>query len=47
VILVSHDRHFLAQITNRVFRIDLGEKQIYEGGFAEYLNLSMHDGRAH
>jgi len=47
VIVVSHDRHFLSQITNRVFRIDHGEMQIYEGGFAEYLNSSMHDGKAH
>jgi ATP-binding cassette subfamily F protein 3 len=47
VIVVSHDRHFLSQISNRVFRIDHGEMQIYEGGFAEYLNSSMHDGRAH
>ncbi len=47
VIVVSHDRHFLSQISNRVFRIDHGEMQIYEGSFAEYLNSSMHDGRAH
>lgn len=47
VIVVSHDRHFLSQISNRVFRIDHGEMQIYEGGFTEYLNSSMHDGRAH
>lgn len=47
VIVVSHDRHFLSQITNRVFRIYHGEMQIYEGGFAEYLTSSMHDGRAH
>ncbi len=47
VIIVSHDRHFLSQITNRVFRIDHGEMQIYEGGFKEYLNSAMHDGKAH
>jgi ATP-binding cassette subfamily F protein 3 len=47
VIIVSHDRHFLSQITNRVFRIDHGEMQIYEGGFKEYINSSMHDGKAH
>lgn len=47
IIIVSHDRHFLSQITNRVFRIDHGEMQIYEGGFKEYLSSSMHDGRAH
>ncbi len=47
LIIVSHDRHFLTQITNRVFRIDHGEMQIYEGGFKEYLNSSLHDGKAH
>ncbi len=47
VIIVSHDRHFLSQITNRVFRIDHGEMQIYEGSFKEYLSSSMHDGKAH
>lgn len=47
VLVVSHDRHFLAQITNRVFRIDHGEMQIYEGGFKEYLSSSMDDGKAH
>lgn len=47
VIMVSHDRHFLSQITNRVFRINDGEMHAYEGGFAEYLESSMHDGKAH
>jgi ATP-binding cassette, subfamily F, member 3 len=47
VIMVSHDRHFLSQITNRVFRINDGEMHTYEGGFAEYLGSSMHDGKAH
>ena len=47
VIVVSHDRHFLSQISNRVFRIAHSEMQIYEGGFTEYLNSSMHDGRAY
>jgi ATP-binding cassette subfamily F protein 3 len=47
VMIVSHDRHFLSAITNRVFRIDHGEMQIYEGGFKEYLSSSLDDGRAH
>ena len=47
IIVVSHDRHFLSQITNRVFRLDQGEMNIYEGGFKEYLNSSMNDSRAH
>ncbi len=47
VILVSHDRHFLSEVTNRVFRINQGEMHIYEGGFAEYLQSAMNDNHAH
>ncbi len=36
VILVSHDRHFLHSLVNRVFEIDHGEMRIYEGGYAYY-----------
>ncbi len=37
VILVSHDRHFLRSLTNRVFEIDHGEMRIYEGDYDYYL----------
>jgi len=47
VILVSHDRHFLCEVTNRVFRINQGEMHIYEGGFSEYLHSDMNDNHAH
>jgi ATP-binding cassette subfamily F protein 3 len=47
LVVVSHDRHFLKQITNRVFKIDHGEMHVYEGGYAEYLESSQHDARAH
>jgi ATP-binding cassette subfamily F protein 3 len=47
LVVVSHDRHFLKQITNRVFKIDHGEMHVYEGGFAEYLESAQHDARAH
>ena len=36
VILVSHDRHFLHCLVNRVFEIDHGEMRIYEGDYAYY-----------
>ncbi len=36
VILVSHDRHFLTSLVNRVFEIDHGELRIYEGDYAYY-----------
>jgi ATP-binding cassette subfamily F protein 3 len=47
VILVSHDRHFLSEVTNRVFRINQGEMHVYEGGFGEYLSSAMNDNHAH
>ncbi len=37
VILVSHDRHFLRSLVNRVFEIDHGEMRIYEGDYDYYL----------
>ena len=36
VIIVSHDRHFLHQISNRVFEVDRHQLRIYEGGFDYY-----------
>ena len=40
VILVSHDRHFLRAIVNRVFEIDHGEMRVYEGNYDDYLTKS-------
>jgi ATP-binding cassette, subfamily F, member 3 len=37
VLLVSHDRYFLREITNRVFEIDRGMIKIYEGDYSFYL----------
>ena len=37
VILVSHDRHFLRSLVNRVFVISHGEMQVYEGDYAYYM----------
>ena len=37
VLLVSHDRHFLRQLVDRVFEIDHGEMRIYEGNYNYYL----------
>jgi ATP-binding cassette subfamily F protein 3 len=36
VILVSHDRFFLRSIATRVFELDHGELQIYEGNYDYY-----------
>jgi len=40
VVLVSHDRHFLRSLVNRVFEIDHGEMRIYEGDYEYYLSKS-------
>jgi len=39
VVLVSHDRHFLKSVANRVFEVDHGEMRVYEGNFEYYLGL--------
>jgi len=41
VMVVSHDRHFLRQITNRVFEIRDGELRTYEGNYDEYLEMKV------
>jgi ATP-binding cassette subfamily F protein 3 len=43
VILVSHDRHFLRSLVNRVFEIDHGEMIPYEGDYEYYLQKSGHE----
>jgi ATP-binding cassette subfamily F protein 3 len=40
VLLVSHDRHFLKQVTNKVFELGRGELHSYEGTYTEYLQRS-------
>ena len=40
ILLVSHDRHFLRSLVNRVFEIDHGEMRIYEGDYDYYLRSS-------
>ncbi|MBT0653269.1 ABC-F family ATP-binding cassette domain-containing protein [Geomobilimonas luticola] len=45
VVLVSHDRHFLRSLVNRVFEIDHGEMRVYEGNYGYYLHKAH--GEAH
>jgi ATP-binding cassette subfamily F protein 3 len=40
VVLVSHDRHFLRALVNRVAEIDHGEMRVYEGDYDYYLHKS-------
>lgn len=37
VMLVSHDRHFLREVTNRVFEVDHGALHVYEGNYEYYI----------
>ncbi|MGA7826746.1 MAG: ABC-F family ATP-binding cassette domain-containing protein [Geobacteraceae bacterium] len=43
VVLVSHDRHFLRCLVDRVFEIDHGEMRIYEGDYSYYLEKTRND----
>jgi ATP-binding cassette subfamily F protein 3 len=40
VVLVSHDRHFLRCLVNRVFEIDHGQMLSYDGDYDYYLHKS-------
>jgi ATP-binding cassette, subfamily F, member 3 len=46
VVLVSHDRHFLRCLINRVFEIDHGEMRIYNGNYEYYLETTGREHRA-
>jgi len=37
MLFVSHDRHFLRQLSNRVLEIDGGKVTVYGGGYGEYV----------
>lgn len=38
VMIVSHDRHFLREVSNRVFEVDHGALNIYEGNYEYYVS---------
>jgi ATP-binding cassette subfamily F protein 3 len=44
VILVSHDRHFLRLLVDRVIEVDHGEMRTYEGNYDYYLSKTHHLG---
>ncbi len=46
VVLVSHDRHFLRSLVDRVFEIDHGEMRVYEGDYEYYLRKTGREVRA-
>jgi ATP-binding cassette subfamily F protein 3 len=46
VALVSHDRHFLGSLVNRVFAIDHGQMQVFDGSYDDYLEKTAREQRA-
>lgn len=46
VVLVSHDRHFLKEVTNRTFLVSDHKLRIFEGGYQEFLTSQQGDARA-
>ena len=43
VILVSHDRHFLRLLVDRVIEVDHGEMRLYDGNYDYYLSKTHHN----
>ena len=46
VVLVSHDRHFLKEVTNRTYLVKDHKLRVYEGGYKEFLESQQGDVRA-
>ena len=38
MLFVSHDRHFLRKLSNRVLELGEGKPKLYGGGYAEYVD---------
>jgi len=43
MLFVSHDRHFLAALSNRVLELGSGPPHLYGGGYAEYVAQTGHE----
>ena len=43
LLLVSHDRHFLSALTNRVLELDGSTPRVYGAGYADYVGASGHE----
>ncbi len=43
MLFVSHDRHFLAGLSNRVLELDGGEARRYDGGYLECVEQAQHE----
>ena len=47
LLLVSHDRRFLAALTNRVLELTPGSARVYGGGYLEYVDRQRPRGARH
>jgi len=43
MLLVSHDRHFLSELSNRVLELNPGDPRVYAGSYSEYVAASGHE----
>jgi ATPase subunit of ABC transporter with duplicated ATPase domains len=43
LLMVSHDRHFLSALSNRVLELDDAGPREYGAGYAEYVIASGHE----
>lgn len=43
VIIVSHDRYFIDQVSNAIMEIENGRSRIYQCGYEQYASLKKHD----
>ncbi|UOF02495.1 ABC-F family ATP-binding cassette domain-containing protein [Bdellovibrio reynosensis] len=43
VMIVSHDRHFLREVTTRVFEVDKSQLRIYEGNYEYYAHKKQEE----
>ena len=45
VLIVSHDRHFLREVTTRVFEVDKNQLRIYEGDYDYYVHKKQQEAK--
>jgi ATPase subunit of ABC transporter with duplicated ATPase domains len=43
LLFVSHDRHFLSELSNRVLELTHGGAHVYGGGYTEYVTRTGHE----
>lgn len=43
LIVVSHDRYFIDQVTNTIIEIENGKSKIYKGSYSQYATIKKHN----